>query len=270
MSRHRFFLAGQIRQSPAGDPVVLPLAVRDAHHAIDVLRVTPGEEVIVVEPHGRAYVVAVESVTGREIEARVVSELEGRASGPRITLIQGVCKGATMDAIVQHAVELGVERIVPFVAERTIVRFDAEKAQARKARWERIAEGAARQSQQVRIPVIDAPVTLDRALPIVAGFDTALVMWEESSGPGIAQALADAVTDGGRAAPSVTVVIGPEGGLTADEVGVLKSAGAVECSLGPDILRAETAALVAVALVAHTLGGLGNEGVSSRGTSPSA
>jgi 16S rRNA (uracil1498-N3)-methyltransferase len=263
MSHHRFFLHEPL--VPIADGLLrLPLSPADIHHALDVLRILPGEQVVVVEPGGTAWLFLVSAVEGRSLVGRTVRELPRSGTRWGLTLIQGIAKGQTMDAIVQHAVELGAERIVPVFTDRTVVRLDAEKSEARTARWRRIAEGAARQSQQARVPAVDAPRSLGEVSATLGDYDAVLVLWEESSGQGVVDAIrsADGVSPTSGPTPSaegrrIALVVGPEGGLTQAEVDTLADVGAVVCSLGPNILRAETASLATVTLAAFALGGMG-------------
>ena len=254
MSRHRFFVASSLPET--SDAVAIPLSEADTHHALNVLRVQPGEEIVVVEPHGRARIVQVVSVATGGLTGTLVGEL-APPSEPHITLVQGIAKGSAMDQIVQHAVELGAERIVPVLTERTVVRLEPGKAAARAARWQRIAEGAARQSQRSRVPLVATPATLAEVTPLFAEHDLAVVLWEESDSDSLAAVLTREGINETRPHARVALVVGPEGGLSAGEVGALTAAGAVVASLGGAVLRAETAALVAMTLVAQSLGALG-------------
>jgi len=266
MSRHRFFLTEPL-SAPSDGPVGMPLSDADVHHALDVLRIVSGEEIVVVEPGGTTWVASVTDITGRELTGRLTNQLDDQPTLLDLTLIQGIAKGPTMDSIVQHAVEIGVARIVPVITERTVVRLDPARTVSRTTRWQRIAEGAARQSQRSRIPQVDAPVSLAEVPAMLAGFGAVLVLWEESGGPGVVEALRAGVRVSGGVSfgetpsdadvPRVAVIVGPEGGFSPAEVAMLVDAGAVECTLGAAILRAETASLAALTLTAYALGGMG-------------
>jgi 16S rRNA (uracil1498-N3)-methyltransferase len=135
------------------------------------------------------------------------------------------------------------------------VRLDARKSAERGERLRRIARSAAEQSHRDRVPVVLDPLPLSHALPLLAGCERVVVLWEEAEGGSIREALGDLR---GKAGVRVALVVGPEGGLDADEVEQLESAGAAVVSLGPSILRTETAAVVAASIALHELGGLGN------------
>jgi len=247
MTLHRFFATGSL----VTDDGVLPLSEADVHHLRDVLRLTAGDE-IVLASGGRAVRVRL-SYVGEVVTGELTDDLPVPGS-TRVTLIQGLAKGDKLDDVVRHATELGVERFIPLAADRSVVRLDAAKATARVQRWQRIAAEAAKQSQQLAVPVVEAVTDISGLAALLAGA-LVLVCWEDAEeAPGIAEAI-------GRAALEPTaecaIVVGPEGGLTAAEVDVLTCAGAVPVTLGPTILRTETAGIVASALAIHTRGGLG-------------
>jgi 16S rRNA (uracil1498-N3)-methyltransferase len=174
----------------------------------------------------------------------------------RITLVQGVARGAKVDLVVEKATELNIEAIMPVMTERSVVRLDADKAHARGERWRRVALAAAKQSQRTTVPKVTDPMALSGALPVLATFDVVLVVWEGAgaSGPGIGRALDEA---GATPASRIALVVGPEGGLSAEEVRALVASGGRAVTLGDTVLRSETAGIVAASLCVYELGGLG-------------
>jgi 16S rRNA (uracil1498-N3)-methyltransferase len=257
MSLHRFFLTAPLADN---DPALLPLSDADAHHAVAVLRVRAGEEIEVVEPapvsalwRVRVVEVAADDERGWLVAERV-TQLASRPVGPFVTLFQGVAKGEKMDVIVRQAVEVGAAEIVPILSARSVVKLDERKAAERGSRWRRIAESAAKQSHRLRVPDVSDPIRFADALALLSAYDAAVVLWEEHRGRGIASVLASV----GRAEGSrIALVIGPEGGFSAEEIASLEGSGVVPASLGPTILRTETAAVAALAIAVHELGGLG-------------
>ena len=260
MSRHRFFLQAPLPEAVDG-AVVLPLTAADVHHAVGVLRVRTGEEIDVVEPGGAVARVAVTAATSEAVLATIVDRRSAvpAVASPRVTLVFGVSKGGRNDEIVEGATEVGVAAFLPVLTSRSIVKLDADKRAERGARWRRVALAAAKQSKRDVVPEVAAPADLADVLPVIAGFDLVLIAWEETAtgGIGVREAIARAVADLGRAA-RVAICVGPEGGLAGEEVAALERIGATPVTLGATILRAETAAVVASALVVHELGGLGN------------
>lgn len=257
MTLHRFFLEGDLGAS-AATAVELPLCEADRHHLARVLRLVPGDRVVVADPRG----IEAEATLVEVSAQRVVADLDApiaRPGRPRIVLAPGLARRERMEFTVQKCTELGVDEIWPVITERCVVRMDEDRAGRRTERWRRIAEEASKQSQRADVPTVREPVTLS-ALAAEAGlFDVVLVPWEESSagGLGIGAAL-DAA--GATAETTVLVVIGPEGGLTESEVATLEASGGVAVTLGETVLRTETAAVVGVALVAYELGALGGRG----------
>lgn len=247
MGLHRFLATGPLRAEGG----MLPLTPSDEHHLRDVLRLAPGEEVVLigdgVESRVRLTQVA-GSVRG------VPVELAHRAAGPRVTLAQGLARSSKMDEVVRHATELGAWRIVPLVTERSVVRLDEAKASARVHHWRRVAEEAAKQSRRAEVPIIAGITTIAELVATL--HDAAVVVcWEQAPGDvGVVQALQRQGADSDR---EVVVIVGPEGGLTAREVRMCEANGAVVATLGPTILRTETAGVVATALAIHARGGLG-------------
>ena len=247
---HRFFLTGAMTE---GD--CLPLATSDVHHLRDVLRLEAGAQIAVVEPSGDAFEVRLISV-GADGCARVeVVRRLLRPDVPRVWLVQGLAKGEKIDQVVRQATELGIERIVLLVSERSVVRLDARKAADRVARWRRIAGEAAKQSQQVRVPLVEELTDVASLREVLAACELVLLAWEDADGaPSIGDAVGAAGLDGTDA---VAVIVGPEGGFTSQEVAVMVAAGARVVSLGPAVLRTETAGVVVPALVLAARGGLG-------------
>jgi 16S rRNA (uracil1498-N3)-methyltransferase len=210
------------------------------HYLAEVLRLAPGARIEVFDGRGGRY------------DARIEEGFESVRLGPRressatveIALLVALAKGEKMDLVVQKATELGAARIVPFAAERSVVRLEPGKGAARAERWRRIAEEAARQCGRDDVPEVPHPASLGEALGGVSP-GTRLFAFH----PGGARLA-------GAPAASLAAVVGPEGGLSEAELLACDAAGAVRASLGPRTLRAETAAIVAVALLQARFGDL--------------
>lgn len=218
----------------------------ELHYLRRVLRLSPGAPLEVFDGEGGCH------------DAAVPAEGDELALGPRrdvpapaavVWLAFAPPKGDRADLVVQKAAELGVARLLPFEAARSVVRLDAERGAARAVRWRRIAAEAARQCGRADVPAVDEPATLAAALAAAPpGFRTLLLY--EGGGEPLA-ALLD------PAAPGHLAVVGPEGGFAPEEVEAALSRGARVATLGPRILRAETASLAVAALLQHRLGDLG-------------
>jgi 16S rRNA (uracil1498-N3)-methyltransferase len=219
------------------------------HHLAHVLRVRAGDALTLFD--GR----------GREAEARVVRLWEGEllvqvgevrqvARPPvALALLVGLLKGEKMDWVVQKATELGVARLVPIATEHGVVKLDAERAAGRRARWVRIAEEAARQCGRADLPEIAEVSRFEDAIAAAVGWRA--LLHEGARGVAL-RGLLPAVPP-----PDVTVAVGPEGGFAPDEVEVARAAGFHVCGLGPRVLRAETCAIAALAVIGFAVGDLG-------------
>ena len=222
-----------------------------AHHLGRVLRAAVGDVVQAVDPSGTLLSVRLTVIAARGAEGLIVSRSPLPTESPLdLTLAQGVPKGDKMDGIVRMATELGVTRVVPLLTARTVVRLEPARRTARLGRWQRIAKEAAQQSGRAAVPEIAAPRELVPWAREIGTTGLLVCLWEEAR-EGLDQRLP------AGPCPRVTVVVGPEGGLTPDEVRGLAETGAVVASLGPRLLRTETAGAVAVALLQSRYGDLG-------------
>jgi 16S rRNA (uracil1498-N3)-methyltransferase len=213
------------------------------HYLSDVLRLEPGAVVEVFDGAGNAWTA---TFAGSELSLgeRRAAALPGAA----VWLAFALSRGDKGDWIVQKGTELGVSRLVPWQAERSVVRLEPERAGERARRWRRIAGEAARQCGRSDVPEVAVPGTLAEALKAPSGFDR--IAFHAGAGA----SLGDAVRPG---AGGFLAVLGPEGGLTDREVRACLEAGCRLASLGPRVLRAETAAVAAAALIQHLAGDLG-------------
>lgn len=219
------------------------LEADDLHYLSHVLRLAPGGALEVFDGEGGTY------------DARLAPDGRSLILGPRraapppqarIQLAFALARGERCDLVVQKATELGVERLSPFQAERSVVRLEGARAEERARRWARIAGEAARQCGRADVPQVDAPASLGAVLGSAPAGYRAVLCYEGGGAP-----LAEVVD---RAALGHLLVIGPEGGFTNGEVEAMLAAGARVASLGPRVLRFETAAIVAVGLVQHLVG----------------
>jgi 16S rRNA (uracil1498-N3)-methyltransferase len=254
VSLHRFFVTGALPASAAAQ-VTLSLSGTDIHHLHRVLRLVPGDRIVVVDPAGSEAEATLVEVSAAGVTADV-DEPVRRPPHPRVVLVPAISRRERMELVVQKATELGVSEIWPLVTERCVVRLDEQRSGRRGERLRLIAQEAAKQSQRSDVPPIREPMTIGAFVAEAGRFDVVLVPWEEASsgGLGIGAALEAA---GATADVSVAVVIGPEGGLTEGEVAALEAGGGIVVTLGETVLRTETAGIVAVALTEYELGALG-------------
>ncbi len=246
---HRFYLSSV----PPGAEE-LPLSPEDARKICRVLKLAPGDEIILWNESGVEYRALITKVTGQFVYVRVLEELENTAESPLfLNLVQGIPKGDKLELIIQKATELGVRRIYPIVTERTVVRIPEERRASRLQRWQSIAREAARQCGRVRIPEIAEINTLDGIWGILETGAIKLICWErETAG------LKAYLRRFGRP-PRVPVYlfVGPEGGFSPQEVAACIGRGGITVSLGPRVLRTETAGLIGLSLVLYEWGDLG-------------
>jgi 16S rRNA (uracil1498-N3)-methyltransferase len=181
----------------------------------------------------------------------VVDRTRSPAPTPRVQVHQGLAKGDKVDGVIRHLVEMGVDRIVVFEAGRSVARWDRDRQGAAARRWATIAREAAKQSHRAWLPAVSGPCSVSDAA--AEGRGLGLV-----AHPAAGSRLRDVLAARGPGLPeSAWVVVGPEGGLSDEEVAAFAAAGAVPVSLGPHILRTETASVVAAALVLQYFGRLG-------------
>lgn len=227
----------------------------ESHHLARVLRLRPGDTVIAVDGSGHDYTVRLERVGEGEATGTILGVATRAVESPlAITLVQGVPKGDKMELIVRAATELGVARVVPALTERTIVRLEPARWRERARRWQRVAKEAAKQSRRAVIPEVAVPCPLDEALERAAGAVLRLCLWEGEAMP-LARIL-----DALDAPPAtVAVLVGPEGGLGRDEVTRARALGWQAASVGPRILRTETAGPALLAILQHRWGDLGKD-----------
>jgi 16S rRNA (uracil1498-N3)-methyltransferase len=220
----------------------------DHQHVARVLRAEAGERLTLFDGAGTEVDAEIARVGKRDTELVLGARRPGAvtAAPVAVTLLVAAPRGERMDLVLQKTTELGVARLVPVLTERSVARPEP----ARRARWEKIAREAARQCGRADVPRVDAPVALAAALAAPDLPARRFALWEAERGRSLRARLAEA-----PAAP-VALLVGPEGGFPAGEVAAAGAAGFVPVTLGPRVLRVETAAIVAVALAIAAAGGL--------------
>jgi 16S rRNA (uracil1498-N3)-methyltransferase len=226
---HRFFVDEEVR-----DEIVLH--GEQAHQIANVLRLKVGDEITLVRDGVESNVV-IDSADGSRVRGRCISKRSVDAEPRvRLTLALPILRGDRTEEVIEGVTQLGVSRIVPFVSARSVVRSQPD---AKRERWTRVAREAAETARRGRIPTIDEPREWDRLFDALDA--PVLVAWESE----VLVKLPDAMPETAQ----LSLVIGPEGGLSMEEIAVAREHGAVTVSLGPRNLRSETAAIAAVAQV---------------------
>ncbi len=212
----------------------------DARHALTVLRMKTGDECAVIMEE-RLFSARLR-VAGEGLLTDITGELPSPEPKTKITLYQGLPKGEKMEFIAQKCTEAGVCRVVPVEMSRCVVRLDARDAAKKTERWQRIALEAAKQACRTAVPGIETPISMNALLSRLPSHGLALTPWEDARGLSLVRAASQS------AATDIAVVIGPEGGMTEQEVAAMRAAGATIVTLGSRIFRTETAALAAVVM----------------------
>lgn len=240
---HRFFISPDYI---APEDVVFP--PEQAHQIRVVLRMLVGNKVLVLDNAGMMYKVVLTAVTRENVIGKIEShQLAIGEPTIELTLYQSFLKRDKFELVLQKCTELGVSRFVPIVTKRTLVQSTEMKENKRK-RWATILAEAAEQSQRGKIPKLETAVNFKTMLNQLPRYDAVLMMWEGDGGVSLKTAVAERAE-----IQNVAVLIGPEGGWTEQEVELAKAQNAQIITLGPRILRTETAAIVASALVLSEL-----------------
>lgn len=225
----------------------------DVNHISRVLRLGAGDCLTVLDGLGKAFDAVIEKPGKEEVVCAIRKEFPAGGTPPvRVTLVQGIPKGDKMDLIVQKGTELGVSRVIPLTSQRAVVKLEGDKSHKRRERWQRIALEAAKQCRRPDVPEVDEPTGWD---PVLAGLPpevVALIPWEEESAESLKEVLLREPTK-----KEIYVFIGPEGGFAPGEVERARARGVRPVTLGPRILRTETAGLAVLTMILYQWGDLG-------------
>jgi 16S rRNA (uracil1498-N3)-methyltransferase len=253
MSRRRLFVPAERLAAATTARLTID---GDAHkHVARVLRLRAGDALVLFDGAGVEVDATLARVGPRDAELTLGArrDVPTAASLVEVTLLVAIPRGERMDLLVQKTTELGVTRIIPVVSGRSVARPEAGGGRA--TRWETIAREAARQCGRADVPSLDAPTALADAVAAPHLPRPRFATWEATRGTSLRTALAAAFA-GDEAPSGVALLVGPEGGLTAEEIAAAQAQGFAAVTLGRRILRVETAAIVAVTLVQAAAGGL--------------
>jgi len=254
---HRFFVLPTAIQ---GDRVILTGPI--VHQLTHVLRLRPGERVVVLDDSGWAYTVELKRLERRKVEGSIVERAEARTEPrTRITLYQAVLKGERFQWVLQKGTELGITTFVPMFCARSVVR-DPEAVHKKLARWQTIIREAAEQSRRGRLPRLEPPLTFAQACQQAeASGGLSLLAWEGEPATSLKEVLRASfeppAPDAQYPISNIRILIGPEGGFTPEEVKLAQTHSILPITLGRRILRAETAGLIAAAAIFYELNDLG-------------
>ena len=226
---------------------------REAHHMSRVLRMGRGDALVLLDGKGGRFLAEIQSVSRNKVKIQIKKSLgRGPPSALEITLCQAVIKSASMDYLIQKTSELGVARISPFFSSRSVVHLKGDRQRKKSNRWREIAHSAAKQCNRdspaeiVPLESFDKQLALSSEAPGLK-----VILWERETSRDLKDLLQNHEPSG-----SFTGMVGPEGGFTPEEVSSAQHAGFIPVSMGSRILRAETAALVLVAIVQYEWGDL--------------
>ncbi len=227
----------------------------DVNHIRNVLRMAPGDQLVAGSPDGREYTCYIEEITDQEVTAHIMYVQDTQAELPsRICLFQGLPKGDKMEWIIQKAVELGVYEVIPVETLRTVVKWDEKKAARKTARWQQIAESAAKQSGRGFVPRIHPVISFTQALEYGKECQVRWLPYERAEGMEDVRKRLGSLRPG----QDVAIFIGPEGGFDEREVAQAQEQGYAPITLGRRILRTETAGLALLSVLMFHLDGADN------------
>lgn len=260
MSLHRFFLEDQVLSESTDGTVEITLSKEDFKH-LKAARISPGELVAVIDASNDYFQCEVVKFADDGFTARIAVRKQIELPPFTIDLFQGVPKAGKLEEIVRHGTEIGISSFYPLACKRSVAKIDEKKAASKIERLNRVAKSGAVQAGRDMVPTVHMPLDLNEAVRVLSTYDACVVFWEEAEETlTLADALAAAkaiISDGKDC--RIAVLVGPEGGIDESEVEHLLSTvpSARLSTLGPNILRTETAGVVGCALASYELGGMG-------------
>lgn len=227
----------------------------DVNHIYKVLRLNTGDIILVCDGFGREYTSRIIEINKKEVMCEIISEFENLTEPPvKITLFQGLPKAQKMELIIQKGVEIGVYKIQPVITQRVVVKTEGKDISSKLERWRRISEEAAKQSNRGIVPEVLEPITFEKAVAEVKNMDLSIIPYEKEKGNGLKKVLGDNFQ-----AKNIGIFIGPEGGFDELEIDYCIKNDVIPVTLGPRILRTETAGIVVSSMVLYDIGDMGGQ-----------
>ncbi|WP_034550209.1 16S rRNA (uracil(1498)-N(3))-methyltransferase [Carnobacterium funditum] len=245
----RYFISEERKTTYQTTEIIL--SDEQYHHITRVMRMEIGNQIYLVFPDQKAIIAKIVKIENDSVALLWVSDEISQKELPiEVTIASGLPKGDKLDYIIQKGTELGASFFIPFQASYSITKWDKKKSEKKITRLKKISQEAAEQSHRTRIPEISPVVTFKELLNLADSYDACLVAYEESAKEGEVLNFAKTLNKL-QFNDKVLVVFGPEGGLSHEEIGSLIKVGMTICSLGPRILRTETAPLYALAAISY-------------------
>lgn len=241
---HRFF----VRAECVADGKVL-IEGQDARQICSVLRLGCGDKIAALDGTGCAFIIEIAEATTSGVVGNIVETCSlNTEPGINLTVAQSLPKGDKLEFVIQKGTELGVAKFEVITTARTISRPSDDRVDRRLARWQAIAKEAAEQSCRAVVPSVSGITPVGEFVRALDGFDLAICLWEGEN-----EATLRDVLSKNRSATDILLIIGPEGGIDEEEIGMMRDRGVRVASLGRRVLRCETAAVAAAAIVLYEL-----------------
>ncbi len=231
----------------------LELGEEEAHHALHVLRMKAGDRAVVFNGRGTHATVEIAAANKRSVELKALQIVEAAPQRCRITLGQAIPKGKNMDLIVQKATELGAAAIVPLLSERTVIQYEAGEGAKKRGKWQEVAIEAAKQCGQNWLPEIHLPQSPKDFFQGNPKFDLMLIASLQPDSLHFKKVLEEYIAGQKKKPAKVLILVGPEGDFTPAEISLAKSGGCRPITLGPIVLRTETAAIYCLSILGYEL-----------------
>ena len=231
---------------------IINITGQDFNHIKNVLRLKVGDNIIVSNGKEIEFDTKIVNFTNNSVEAEILNQHSTQNEpSVKITLFQGLPKSDRMELIIQKAVEIGIYQIVPVLTERVVVKVDEKNAKKKTERWEKIAEQASKQSGRNIIPEVSTPIAYKDAIRMLETYDLIVIFYEKEQN----KTLKELLNNLDKKPNNIAIFIGPEGGFSESEIELVKQFNLA--TLGPRILRTETAGLISTAVILYHMGDLG-------------
>lgn len=245
---HKFFID---KKNISGEN--LYITGDDVNHINKVLRLNTGDNILVCDGYSHEYTSKIIEINKKETICKIIDKFDNLSEPPvMVTLFQGLPKAQKMEYIIQKSVEIGIFKIQPVITQRVVVKTDGKDLTNKLERWRRISEEAAKQSNRGIIPEVLEPIDFEEAIKAIKSLDLSIIPYEKEKVTGLKKILSDKPH-----VKNIGVMIGPEGGFDELEIDKCIKTGVIPVTLGPRILRTETAGIAALSMILYEIGDMG-------------